>query len=137
VSALDLAVARLQVDEGFRANVYIDTTGHQSIGYGFNISAGISQGAALALLNAQAGELAQQLAVYSWAAGLNDPRMSVLIELAFNLGLTGLLHFPLMLAAIGQQNWQAAHDQLLASQAAQQLPQRYGVLAQILLTGMP
>src|SRR5271166_1659524 len=118
MSAVDLAVARLQTNEGFRPLVYTDTTGHETIGYGFNISAGISQKAALALLQAQAQDIGSQLAGSSWAAGLDDVRMSVLIELAFNLGLGGLMKFSQMIAAIRAQDWQASHDALLDSQAA-------------------
>ena len=135
MSAADLAVARLKTDEDFRAMMYTDTTGHRTIGYGFNIDAGITQTAAQALLAAQTADLAQTLGGYWWASGLDDARLSVVIELAFNLGTSGLLHFPLMLSAIGKKDWQGAHDQLLNSDAAHLLPVRYASLAQILLTG--
>lgn len=136
MSAADLAVTRLKVDEGFRANVYTDTTGHRTIGYGFNIDAGITQAAAQALLDAQTAALAQALSGYWWATGLDDARMSVVVEMAFNDGLNGLLHFPKMLAAIGAKNWQGAHDECLNSDAAHLLPTRYDALANILLTGV-
>lgn len=133
MSAVDLAVAREQIAEGFRAISYIDPTGHQTIGYGFNISAGISQKAALALLQAQTQDVADQLT--SILQGLDDVRASVLIELGFNLGIAGLLGFHQMLAAVAARDWTTACDQLLDSQAARQLPTRYNALAQILLTG--
>jgi lysozyme len=136
MSALDFAIARLKTDEGFRAAAYRDTVGKLTIGYGFCVDAGISQFAATALLAAQAQERAQALAGFWWAKGLDDARMSVVIEVAFNDGLNGLLHFPKMLAAIGAKNWQAAHDELLDSDAARELPTRYKALAQILLTGV-
>jgi len=136
MSAINLAVERLQTDEGFRAVAYQDTTGHLTIGYGFNITSGISEYAAQALLEAQAQELATSLQAYHWFVGLDDVRASVLIELAFNLGLNGLLHFPRMLGAIGSGDWQTAHDQLLDSDAARQLTSRYTILANLLLTGV-
>ena len=135
MSAIDLAVGRLKTDEGFRAVKYTDTTGHETIGYGFNVDAGISQYAAAQLLTAQTTELATDLRAYSWFVGLDDVRASVLCELAFNLGLSGLLHFPAMLSAIGASNWQGAHDELLNSTAAKQLPARYSMLANLLLNG--
>jgi len=135
VSAIDLAIPRLQADEGFRAIKYTDTTGHETIGYGFNISAGISQSAALALLTAQATELAAQLQSFRAFQGLDDVRASVLIELAFNLGVNGLSGFSQMLNALASGDWQTAHDQLLESQAARQLPARYALLANLLLNG--
>lgn len=135
MTARDLAAARLELEEGFRAQVYRDSVGKMTIGYGFNIEAGISQRAARALLMAQVTERAEVLAPYWWAQGLDDVRMSVLIDVSFNVGIGGLLHFPKMLAAVGTKNWQTAHDELLDSDAARMLPKRYGRLAQILLSG--
>ena len=135
MSATDLAVARLKTDEGFRATRYLDSVGKETIGYGFNINAGITQAAAQALLNAQVAALAEALGGYWWAAGLDDARMSVILDVAFNDGLNGLLHFVKCLSAIGAKDWQTAHDELLNSDAAHLLPVRYAALAQILLTG--
>jgi lysozyme len=136
VSAVSLAVAREKTAEGFRAAKYLDTRGKETIGFGFNIDSGISLFAATALLTAQTQERADALTSFWWAAGLDDARMSVVIEVSFNDGLNGLLHFPKMLAAIGAKNWQAAHDELLDSDAARELPKRYQGLAQILLSGI-
>lgn len=136
MSAVDIAATRLRVDEGFRSHKYLDPKGIESIGYGFNIAAGISPFAAAALLQAQAMERAAVLIQCWWAKGLDDLRFSVMIELAFNDGLSGLLHFPKMLAAIGAKNWDAAHDELLDSDAARELPARYKVLAEVLRTGV-
>jgi lysozyme len=135
VTATDLTVARLATEEGFRAKAYRDTKGKLTIGYGFSVDAGISQYCAHALLEAQAQELAIELGRFSWFVGLDDIRASVLIDLAFNDGLVGLLHFPKMIAGIGARNWQVAHDELLDSEAARELPTRYSALAKILLNG--
>ena len=110
--------------------------GKTTIGYGFNVEAGISQYAALALLDAQASELAYDLSQLDWYSTLDDVRKSVMIECAFNLGLHGLLQFQQMISALRSGNWQGAHDELLSSKAAQQLPARYANLAKLLLTGV-
>jgi lysozyme len=136
MSALDLAVAQLKPDEGFRSKVYKDIVGKQTIGYGFNIDAGITVQAASALLTAQANDVQQDLAVLDWFRGLDDVRASVCIQLGFNLGLNGLLAFQKMIDALRSGNWQGAHDELLASHAAYQLPARYGRLANLLLNGV-
>jgi lysozyme len=135
MSAVELAVAREKVSEGFRAHKYLDPRGFESIAYGFNIDAGITQSAAEALLTAQNQDIAQALGAFWWAKGLDDARLSVVVELAFNLGTNGLLHFPKMMAAIGAKDWQTAHDEMLDSDAARELPARYKVLAAILLAG--
>ena len=135
MSATDIAVKRLQVNEGFRSEAYRDTKGKLTIGYGFCVDAGISQYAALELLTAQTVERAEALSRYAWAQGLDDVRLSVLIELAFNDGLSGLLHFPKMIDAIRRKDWKTAHDELIDSEAARSLPQRYMELAHLLLVG--
>lgn len=123
-------------EEGFRGTAYRDTVGKLTIGYGCNIDAGWSQGLAAAVLAYQAQNVWQQLCAYWWWAGLDDVRASVLVDLGFNDGVNGLLHYPKMIAAISAKNWQAAHDELLDSDAARALPSRYKALAQILLTGV-
>jgi len=135
MSACDIAVTRLQSEEGFRALSYTDTTGHQTIGYGFNVTAGISKNAARALLLAQIQDISAVLSGYAWFQRLDDVRSAVLIDLAFNLGVNGLLHFPKMLAAIAARDWVTAHDELMNSDAAKLLPNRYGALATTLLNG--
>lgn len=135
VSVVDLTAARLKANEGFRPNVYKDTTGHDSIGYGFNISAGISQKAAAALLQAQTDDLFAQLAQFWWWDQLDPERASVVLEMAYNQGLHGLLGYVNMLAAIGKQDWATASLELLDSDAARQVPDRYHRLANILRTG--
>lgn len=135
MNAVDLAVARLKVNEGFRANLYVDTTGHETLGYGFNVQAGITQSAAQALLAAQTQDIAATLGGYWWASGLDDARLSVVVEVAFNVGTAGLLHFPKMMAALGAKDWKTAAAELLNSDAARLLPVRYGRLAEILATG--
>ena len=134
-TAVTLSIGRLMADEGFRAHVYTDTKGHQTIGYGLNLDAGISEAAARALLNFQARDLYAQLAAYWWWDKLDPIRASVLVQMAFNMGISGLLHFPKMLAAIGKQDWQEAAAELLNSEAARDLPARYDRLATTLRTG--
>lgn len=135
MSAIDLAVARLKAEEGFRDKKYVDAAGKMTIGYGFNVDAGISEPEAAALLEAQSITRLQALSGYAWFKALDDVRASVVLDLSFNLGVTGLLLFHNMIVALGNQDWQAAHDALIDSQAARELPQRYSVLAQLLLNG--
>ena len=136
MTAADLVVTRLKTEEGFRATAYTDTTGHLTWGYGCNISAGITPYAATALLQAQVTEVALSLAANWWWGGLDDVRASVVIDVAFNVGVHGLLQFVNMLSAIGKKDWSTASAELLDSTAAKQLPARYQALAQTLLTGV-
>jgi len=133
MSAVDLALPRLEQEEGFRGTAYRDTHGHLTIGYGFNVDAGITRSAAGALLGAQLTELDTQLQKYSWYASLDPPRQSVCLDIAFNEGLGGLLHFPKMIAALGAQDWTTASQECQVQDP--RIAPRYQGLAQILLTG--
>jgi lysozyme len=134
VSAVDIAVQRLETEEGFRASAYKDIFGNTTIGYGFNVDAGISRSAAAALLVAQVSEAAQTLASYPWYTGLDDVRASVMLDIAVNAGIDGLLKFPRMIAAAQAQDWPT-----MASECAVANPEldasRYAPLRQIILSG--
>lgn len=128
-------LVRLTTEEGFRAFPYTDTTGHLTQGYGCNLSAGWSKGLAANVLQYQLGEIVPQLQNLWWWSGLDPVRASVILDVAVNDGVGGLLAFPKMLAAVGAKDWPTASGELLDSDAARSLPNRYNPLAQLLLNG--
>lgn len=133
MTAVELALPRLKTEEGFRATKYTDTQGHLTIGYGFDVDAGISQYAAGALLLAMAEERHKQLSAYPWYSGLDPVRQSVCLDIAFNSGTTGLLHFPKMIAALAHSDWATAAAECKVTNP--ELAGRYAALAKLLLTG--
>lgn len=136
MTSIDLAVARLRTEEGFRQFAYKDTVGKLTIGYGFNIDAGFDKELCDVILAFLARRLDTQLAAYDWYANLDDTRKSVFLDMGYNLGLDGLLHFTQTISAVSRADWPAASQRLLASKAATQLPKRYQALANILETGV-
>lgn len=70
-----------------------------------------------------------------WAAKLSEPRMAVLIQMAFQLGLGGLLNFRKTLQAAQAGRWIEAEAGILRSLWAQQTPKRAKRLARQLRTG--
>jgi len=120
-------------EEGFRAKAYVDTNGHQTIGYGFNIDAGISRLAAERLARAQAEELDASLTAFPWYAALDYVRQSAVLDMAFNLGMGGLLRFPNMIAALTRKDWAAAAKECHVKDP--KLAKRYERLAYILEHG--
>lgn len=135
MSAVDLALPRLQNEEGFRALPYRDTNGKLTIGYGFCIDAGISHRAALALLVEQATEAHEQLLQLSWYATLDPVRQSVCLDIDFNEGEGGLLKFPSMIHYLSAGDWPNAATECHVSDP--KLAGRYAALAQLILTGGP
>ena len=131
-----LATARLAEEEGFRSLPYRDTVGKLTIGYGCNLDAGWSQALGEAVLAHQLNDVYESLSKFWWWAALDDVRAAVLLDMGFNLGISGLLHFPKMLAAISRKDWALAAAECLDSDAARQLPRRYKALSDMLLTGV-
>lgn len=56
------------------------------------------------------------------------------LDIAQNGGLTGLLHFPLMLAAASRDDWEGAAAQCHVTNS--ELAGRYAKLAELLRTGV-
>lgn len=143
MNAVDIVAARLTVEEGFKAFPYDDATGqlvkapqgNLTQGYGCNLSAGWSKGLAICVMHYQLQDIETQLIPYSWYQNTDPIRQSVLLDIGFNAGINGLLHFPHMLAAFDIKDWQAASEQ--CEVADQKLnSSRYAPLRKIILAGV-
>ena len=136
MSAVDVVLPRLKIEEGFRSTSYRDTRGFLTIGYGFNVDAGITEPEAAALLTAQVTERHNALLVFGWYAALDDARQSVCIDISFNCGFENFVNgWPLLIAALKAGDWAAAQQQCHTSTTEDE--GRYQALGQILLTGNP
>ncbi len=58
-----------------------------------------------------------------------------MLSWAFNVGVGGVMQFRKALAAIRSGDWQEAHDQMLDSRWARQVPRRAKDLAELMLRG--
>lgn len=130
--------AQLHRDEGLSLRPYTDTVGKTTIGYGRNLSGtGISQDEADYMLanditRAQTA-VAQEI---PWATNLDDARFGVLVNMAFNMGIGGLLSFRQALAMIRAGQYQEAAAQMLQSAWARQVGDRAQRLSKQMLTGV-
>ena len=122
--------------EGEVLTPYKDSRGILTIGVGHNLEMGISKAAsdfifkedmdkAEALLNEHCPVFAK----------LDANRQIVLIDLCFNLGISGLLGFKKMLAALNEGNWNKAAAELMNSKYAKQVPNRAKENRDVLITG--
>jgi lysozyme len=132
--------------EGFRSKVYdcgtgaeIDfseiCTGHPTIGIGWNLSNGITKELARVICRAQVEEIAEELYQYEWYRECSSARKEVLIEMAFNLGVGGLMNFKRMIQAIKLGQWDKAGAEIVASDAGRKLAARYNRLMEKWLKG--
>jgi lysozyme len=129
----------LKRDEGLRLDAYRDTRGVWTIGYGH---AGVAPGTTWTLDEADA-QLAVDIAATAaelderlpWWRGLDDVRQDVLCEMAFNLGVEGLLGFTGALRRIRAGDYAMASAQMLLSAWAGQVGARARRLAAMMKTG--
>jgi len=132
-------IADLKRAEGCRLTAYQDTVGVWTIGYGHAyVHPGTvwSQAQADAQLTADIAHTEAGLDAHlPWWRTLDDVRQDVLVNMAFNLGVTSLCQFRNTLAAIQAGKWQAVHDGMLHSLWAKQVGARAQRLAQQMLTG--
>lgn len=123
-------------NEGYRQYMYKDTEGIWTIGIGFNLEEGFTLYECQLILEHRIQKLIGQLQLRVPAfRGLNYARQVVLIDMAYNLGMEGLLKFKKMLNAIEKNDWEEAAEELLDSKYATQVGRRATRNAQILRTG--
>lgn len=129
--------ADLERDEGLKLTPYTDSRGVLTIGFGRNLdNVGISRTEALYLLDNDITEVCRRLDQFlPWWRTLDDARARALANMAFQMGLGGLLGFRKMLAALKDGHWLAAREEALASAWARQTPERAKRIAQIFATG--
>lgn len=127
----------IEAHEGFRSKPYRDTVGVLTIGYGTNLDAGLSKAQGRALVVVKVEEIEAALAaVAGWILSLDPVRRRVVMEMAYNLGVPGLMKFVNTLAAVRAGNWTKASDGMLASKWATQVGYRAILLARRMRTGV-
>jgi lysozyme len=130
-------VRRLKQKEGFGEVPYRDTEGKMTGGYGRNFEA-------YPITEEEASDWLQKQLEESWlklikakpdVLNLDTSRQEALNEMAYNLGIGGLLGFKKMWAAIEMRNWPTAKKEALDSKWHKQVGNRAKEIADVLLTG--
>ncbi len=128
----------IKQNEGRRLVPYLCSANRITIGYGRNLDdVGISINEAELLFENDLDRVVKQAnqAVPSFDS-LDYNRQKVVVDMVFNLGVTRFKKFKKMLAAIADENWEEAANQLLDSRYAKQLPNRSSANA-TLMRSMP
>lgn len=124
--------------EGLSLSLYKCLSGKQTIGYGHNIEdRGISEEVAELLLE-QDTEIAykQVKNAIKCFDTLNEARQYVLIDMCFNIGITKLMSFKKMLAALNKSDYKTAAKEMLDSKWARQVKSRANYLACVMQSGI-
>lgn len=127
-------VDQLRRDEGESPTCYQDHLGYWTIGVGRLIDAkkggGLRPDEISYLLNNDIQDRREALdKALPFYKNLSPQRQGVLINMAFNLGVAGLLKFKNMLAAVEKGQWGIAAKEMIDSTWARQVPLRAARLA--------
>lgn len=134
--------------EGLRLKAYDDRTGralqpgtelrgNPTIGVGRNLTGlGITKHEAHYLLDQDIERVSRELFnQLPWFESMDSVRQEVLANMCFNMGISTLLTFRGMLAAISHHRWEHGANALLDSRYAQQVGRRAMILAGALRRG--
>lgn len=139
-------------EEGLKLQPYICPAGYLTIGIGHNLQTnpltaeekkvcgdynqGITRNAAVMIFRNDIKKLDQQLYKYiSFYGWLDDERQYALLDMAFNMGLVGLLQFRKMLYSMEIGDYRGAAKEVLNSKYAKDVPNRAKRMAKIIETG--
>ncbi len=132
--------SQLLRDEGCELVCYKDTLGNWTQGVGHLLkswSPPIMQSQANAWLEDDILSKTKQLkAALPWSTDLDEPRFGVLLNMSFNMGVSGLLQFHHFLGFMETGHWIEAAAEMLNSKWAGQVHNRANRLADQVRTGI-
>ncbi len=139
------ALQLIEHAEGYRAEPYYCSEGYPTIGIGERIGPKdaplesyqftVSHRVATVWLTEAVVEIVEQLKDLEWFDKLDGNRQTVIISMAYQMGVEGLLGFKKTIAALERGDWLEAKMQALDSRWYAQTSKRALHHAQVLLTG--
>ncbi len=127
---------QLILHEAIKLKPYRDSAGKLTIGIGRNLDdKGITREEAIFLCKNDIQAAISQLERYDWYNSLDDIRKKVLLDMAFNLGVSGLLKFKKMIKAIEEKNFVCAGKEMKDSQWAKEVKTRADRLISMMISG--
>ena len=127
----------LTIDEGKRSKPYVDTVGKTTIGVGRNLTdVGLSDEEIDMLLTNDINKAFSQLVVaLPFVSTLSETRQRALTNMAFNLGINGLLGFKNTIVLLQTGKFDDAAKALLNSKWATQVGNRANRIALMIKEG--
>ena len=123
-------ISTLERHEGFRSRPYLDTVGVWTFGHGFTF---ITEDESRVVLKMKVRKIKKELGTR--LLGMSWNRKDVIVNMAYNLGVAGVLSFKNMWAAIDRKDWEEAARQMLQSKWHIQVGNRAKELAKIMVEG--
>lgn len=124
-------------NEGFVAIPYIDSLGNETIGIGWCLNTTpMTLDEAMFINKSQLLRVEKEVADnIHFYYGLNNVRKCVLIDMAFNMGINGLMGFKKFLDHLSKGEWDLASQEMLNSLWAKQVGNRAERLVQMIENG--
>lgn len=122
--------------EGYRKFPYQDTLGKETVGIGYCLANGMPEDEAVFLMRYRTWQ--NHKALMSVGKGypkLSPERQAALLNMAYQLGLAGLLGFKNMWDALAGGDYRQASQHALSSLWARQTPGRAKEIASVIETG--
>ena len=133
---LNRIIGELIESEGLKLKPYKCTSGKLTIGIGRNLEdKGITRKEAVELCNNDLIEVRNSLFRFAWYRHLDEVRQEAIIRMAFNMGVSDLLEFKKMIAALELKDWETAAYEALDSRWSTQVGDRSIEIAEIIRSG--
>ena len=128
---LDRVIESLKQEEGFEGMPYEDSLGIPTIGYGIKLP--LSEEEAEILLKHRLDKKILEISEKEpFFLDLPETAQEVIANMAYQLGVGGVLQFKKMWEALKNRDYQKAADEMLDSKWAKQTPNRAKRLAEIM-----
>jgi lysozyme len=123
--------------EGIRLHPYRCSAGKLTLGVGHNLDAKpITERAALVILDDDLAEVRRDLdRELAWWRSLDEVRQRVLMDMVFQMGITGLCRFVQTIDALRGRDSELTATRMLQSLWSQQTPARAERLAEMMRSG--
>lgn len=133
----EMVKRQISLDEGYCSHLYKDSKGFNTIGYGFNLDKiqmpqDVSSLWLDHIINDTEYTLSKALSFWN---DLDPVRKAVLINMAYNLGITGLLAFHQMLEYLAKKDYISAEKEMANSKWNNEVSLRAFRLRRMMLLG--
>ena len=136
IEALIEAENMIKRHEGFSGQLYRCPRGKLTIGYGYNIEdRGLPKDLCESLLERDLSNLMRRLSQFEWFSRLNTKRKAAILDMAYQLGVAGLLNFRKSLQLLKEEKYKEAAQEMLNSAWAKQTPNRAQEITSIIERG--
>ena len=112
----------IKQEEGFKGTVYKCTEGFDTIGYGTRLP--LSKEESELILEYRLKIMKSQLTGYLYNLDIKQEAWDILFNMAYQLGVRGVLNFKKMIKALEKQDYKTAAKEGLDSLWAKQTPNR-------------